>query len=447
MYVDARLGQAITVRGMSGADRLYVQGDRDGDGTANVSDGSYTPGSAATASSIDASGTLSGTIVAGGTTITIAEAFPTSLVIVDHVTNFVYKVPSTASTLLTTSVTLDSITYNKVTGSNAAVSYIPLYFTQVPNLIFDRNSTTVATNAITISALDAGITTLGLNLDAVSTNTITITASSIGVRLWIDDASLTSAVTYAIDSTLRRTATATTTISNYSVFTNGIEIDSGSGIDTFTIGTTTGDTTTLGALTINAGDGANVFTVRASDITSAAITSGTGIDTFTIGTTTGGATTIGAMTIDAGNGANVFTVQASDITSLAITGGTGIDTITVNSTTIESTAAESLAITAGDGADVITLSDVQTSTTGSIKILGGEGDNVVRVEETTAGTTNINSMTIDKRNRYRHDYHRLDHGWGPDHRVADDHCRRWRDHDYLPEDHGPAERHHVVGDH
>jgi Ca2+-binding RTX toxin-like protein len=356
VYIDARLGCNISLSGMSGNDRLLVLGDGT-DGGSDVDDvtyGTYTPGAAAGTSLVtmnpdgSTAANLTGSVVAGSTTIDFADFSTTSRVEVQNVTNFVYILPAAG-----VSVTTDADSaagreaYTKVQGAGA-VAYVNMYFTGVNTFeISEREKG--GNNKITITDLASDLeasrlSTFGLRL-GTGTSTLTVTPSSIAATLWIDDHDLASSYTYAVGSTLVRGVTASTTTTSipYLVFTGGLDIDSGSGDDVYTV-----SSATIASLTINTGDGDNTITVQPGST---------------------GSTTI---------------------TSFTVNGGTGVETITVASTTVGT-----MMVSALDGADVVDLVDVKTDTGGSITVYGGAGDNVVKVESTSTGKTAIDSMTIE----------------------------------------------------
>ena len=241
VYIDALLAKSITLRGMSGDDRLYIVGN-------NVIDGSYTP--SATASSLIthspngfAADMLSGTVVAGGTTINFYDFTRDSLIEVEYVTTFVYNAPAAGVKLTTTRGVL-GVNYDEVNGNYGSVNFATLDFIYVANfLISERNFNGNNTYTIDSNGLDRNNLSLlqrfGFRL---GTGTATVAVQGyVFADLWIDDAGLSKTDTYLVGATTV-TRNSGTAIPYYSTFYGnwffGTVISGGSAADTFNIQTT-----------------------------------------------------------------------------------------------------------------------------------------------------------------------------------------------------------------
>ena len=206
-------------------------------------------------------------------------------------------------------------------------------------------------NTITMGAGNSTVTTTGS-----SANTITTAASPGGTHFITtgsgDDIFTIGATTSAGNITIN----AGEGNNIFVLGTGNSFLTGGSGVDTITTG--------VGNAVINAGDGANVITTGVGNST---ITAGSGADNITAGATAGGVTTI-----NAGDGANIV---VAGIGKYAITTGSGIDTITI------AAGAGDVTINAGSGNDIITSgagNDLITGGAGNDTMTGGMGADVFK---------------------------------------------------------------------
>jgi hypothetical protein len=161
-------------------------------------------------------------------------------------------------------------------------------------------------------------------------------------------------------------------------------------------GITQGDFTTLALISLDAGDGSDIYQLDQSGLLAIAVvnvadTGASGSDSLFLTTTAAGPETIGVSSTSVSRSTGA-TVGYSGLESLQVDGSAAGDTITATSTET----ATATTINTGGGTDVFTAIDLTTIGGAGLTINAGGNGESLTLEVTTVGTVDVSSTAVQR---------------------------------------------------
>lgn len=387
--IDAALGVQVMVHGMAGTDELFIMGG-------GLDFGSYTPESSSR-TGLDGRTSLGGRITAGRTTIIFDEFETTGSVTVSGLSQFNLITPNGADDLLVDST---DIGQNRVSGTSGGVSLVPLNFFSIGSVTIEagRNDGAAADDVVTIDPI--GLRASGLHDFVIQTGAGADTLNLRSGRFRLPATGGIFSFNGGPDADLVRVnddldfeLQSSQLVADGNLNLAGVEtaeITGGPGSNRL------GVNGWLGRVTLNGGEGADVYEVTFTDFGSESVdiadSGAAGSDALTVNGTTGSDNIqvavgqvsrdtqivtyaqIESLVVDAGRGIDHVEIQsvARDL-PITVSGGGDDDRIFVYATDAEgrhtvSRIASLLTIQGGGGRDTLTLDDTGSTVAKTVTV-------------------------------------------------------------------------------